>query len=94
MAPALGGPWRREGSEQMRHGHGTETPAQTVQSKLNLNSGYVRIVEEGWLLSGGGEASKVRKEGRIPAGGRGRTAQAGKWPELLEKIVEEMKGEI
>lgn len=39
-------------------------------------------------LPGGGEASKVRKEGMILVGGRGRTAQVGKWPELrgmLEK---------
>lgn len=39
-------------------------------------------------LPGGGQASKVRKEGKIPIGVRGRTAQVGKWPELrgmLEK---------
>lgn len=71
MAPAPGGPWRREGSEQMRHGNGTETPAQTVQSELNLNSGYVRIVEEGCFLEVVRPVKLGRKEGSLLAEGAG-----------------------
>lgn len=37
-------------------------------------------------LPGGGEASKVRKEGMILVGGKGRTAQVGKWPELRRML--------
>lgn len=63
----------------------------TVKAEFEL---LLREDHGGGLLSGGGEASKVRKEGRIPAAGRGRTAQVGRWPELLERIVEETKGEM
>lgn len=51
-------------------------------------------MEEGCFLEVVRPVMLGRKEGRIPAGGRGRTAQVGKWPELLERIVEETKGEI
>lgn len=93
ISRALGGPWWRDESEQMHHGNGTETPCtdSTVKAEFEL---LLREDHGGGMLSGGGEASKVRKEGRIPAGGRGRTAHVGKWPELLERIVEERKGEI
>lgn len=72
--------------------------AQTVQSKLNLNSSYVRIMEEGCFLEVVRPVKLGRKEGPLllgeAEGGRGRPAHVGKWPELLERIVEEMKGEI